>query len=142
MKEDYQAAFLKRAENVSVLEINERKIAAMHLGGVTIECLLKYMIFATLPKGATWEWKTDSNDPGHTITNPGHSYQNALRRQQRLQNRIQRFPEVRQWLDDVENPGCPFINLRYSGDEPDAGDYQRWQKSYKRLKKWLQNQAT
>ncbi|QFS45942.1 hypothetical protein [Nostoc sphaeroides] len=37
------------------------------------------MIFATLAKGATQEWKTDSTNPGHTITNLGHSYIEALK---------------------------------------------------------------
>ena len=39
-----------------------RKVGAMHFGGVTIECLLKAMIFATLPNGASREWKTSSID--------------------------------------------------------------------------------
>ena len=139
--EDYQAAFLQRASDVVVLDKNRRYIAAMHLGGVAIECYLKYMIFTTLPKKVNREWKTDTTDPGHTITNPGHSYQDAILRHQRLRDRIQRFPEVRKWLDDVENPGCHFIDLRYMGDEPDPTHYAQWQKSYRRIMKWLQNQT-
>ena len=139
--EDYQAAFLQRNADVLALDTKGRKIAAMHFGGVAIECLLKYMLLVSLPKGAIRDWKTTSNNPGHSMPNPGHSYQNALMYNRRLRDRIQRFPEVRQWLEEVENPICHFIDMRYKGNEPDAAAYQRWHKSYKRLMRWLQNQA-
>ena len=83
--EDYQAAFIQRHVDTETLCKSTRKIAAMHFGGVTIECLLKSR-------------KTDSNSPGHTITNPGHSYIEALKRHNRLQSRVQKFPEVRNGL--------------------------------------------
>lgn len=140
--EDYQAAFLQRSTDVSTLDTNGRQIAAMHIGGITIECLLKYMLTVSSPTGPIKEWKTELNNPGHSITNPGHSYKSALMQNRRLRDRIQRFPEVRQWLEDVENPGRHFIDMRYQGKEPDAIDYQKWHKSYKRLMRWLQNQGT
>ena len=65
--EDYQAAFIQRHIDTETLCKSTRKIAAMHFGGVTIECLLKSMIFAALPKGTSQEWKTDSNSPGATL---------------------------------------------------------------------------
>lgn len=138
--EDYQSAYLQRTSDAAILDKNGRRIAAMHLGGIAVECLLKYMLFTTLPKNATWEWKTISNNPGHTITNPGHSYIEAIQRHQRLRDRIQRFPVVLQWLNDVENPDSHFIKMRYVGNEPDPIKYAQWHKSYKRLMKWLQNQ--
>lgn len=139
--EDYQSAYLQRTSDAAILDKNGRRIATMHLGGIAVECLLKYMIFTTLPEKATWEWKTNSNNPGHTITNPGHSYSEAIQRHQKLRDRIQRFPVVLQWLNDVENPDCHFIDMRYVGKEPDPVKYAQWQKSYKRLMKWLQNQT-
>ena len=141
--EDYHAAFTQRHFDTETLCQSGRKVAAMHFGGVTIECLLKAMIFASLPKGATQEWMTDSNNPGHTITNPGHSYIEALRRHNRLSSRIDKFPEVRKWLDEVENPTSQhFIDMRYSSIEPDDTSYKRWLNAYKCLKGWLQKQAT
>jgi hypothetical protein len=140
--EDYHTAFLQRATDVTVLEQNGRRIAAIHFGGVTIECLLKHIIFTSLPKGARKEWKTDTCDPGHTITNPGHSYQEALNRHNRLRSRIQQFPFVLAWLNDVEHPEGHFINMRYSGNEPDDEKYKRWVQSYRSLIDWLQKQAT
>jgi hypothetical protein len=88
------------------------------------------------------EWKTDSLDPGHTITNPGHSYFEALRRHNRLNSRIQKFPEVMKWLQDIEYPNQHFIDMRYSCSEPDEASYKRWLDSYRRLRVWLQRQAT
>ena len=141
--EDYQAAFLERYYDTEKLDKSGRKIGAMHFGGVTIECLLKAMIFATLPNTATKEWKTDNNNPGHTFTNPGHSYTEALKRHNKLKSRIDKFPEVRKWLDEVENPiGQHFINMRYYAIEPNDENYKSWFNTYQKLIKWLQKQAT
>jgi hypothetical protein len=140
--EDYQTAFLARHIDTEVLCKSDRKTAAMHFGGVTIECLLKAIIFASLPKGASREWKTDSFDPGHTLTNPGHSYVEALKRNNRLNSRVQKCPEVRKWLQEIEQPNQHFIDMRYSCSEPDDERYKHWLDSYQRLRKWLQQQAT
>lgn len=141
--EDYQSAFIERHIDTEILCKSGRKVAAMHFGGVTVECLLKAMIFASLPKSASQEWMTDSNNPGHTITNPGHSYIEALKRHNRLRSRIDNFPQVRKWLDEVENPTSQnFIDMRYSGIEPDDQNYKRWLDTYQRLIGWLQKQAT
>ena len=140
--EDYQSAFIHRHTDTEILHQSGRKIAAMHFGGVTIECLLKSMIVATLPKAAIPEWKTDSNNPGHTITNPGHSYNEALKRHNRLKLRIQNFPDVMKWLNEVENPNLHFIDMRYCCNEPDDANYKRWLNAYQSLRGWLQKQTT
>jgi hypothetical protein len=140
--EDYQAAFIERHTDTEILCQSKRKIAAMHFGGVTIECLLKAMIFATLPKNASQEWKTDSNAPGHTITNPGHSFIEALKRHNRLHSRVQKFPEVMKWLNEIENPSQYFIDMRYCCSEPDDTSYKRRLHAYQSLIGWLQKQAT
>jgi hypothetical protein len=140
--EDYQAAFIQRSIDTETLCTSKRKIAAMHFGGVTIECLLKSIIFDTLPRGTTQEWKTDSNNPGHTITNPGHSYIEALKRQNRLYFRVQNTPAVLKWVNTVENPGQHFIDMRYSCIEPDDATYKQWLSAYQSLRRWLQKEAT
>ncbi len=141
--EDYNAAFIQRHLDTNVLCQSNRKVAAMHFGGVTIECLLKAMILATLPKKAIKEWKTDSNHPEHTITNPGHSYIEALKRHNKLKSRIDKFPEVIKWLTEVENPASQhFIDIRYSGLEPDDENYKKWLNAYNSIRSWLQKQAT
>lgn len=140
--EDYEAAFLQRVLDVNALHSAGRRSAAMHFGGITIECLLKYLIVTSLPQHAKKEWKTDSNDPGHTSKNPGHDYQNALRCHNKLLFRVQQSPYVLKWLKEVETPDSHFIDLRYTGKEPDDGKYRIWWKSYQSLLGWLQRNGT
>ncbi|NEP07462.1 MAG: hypothetical protein F6K34_23300, partial [Okeania sp. SIO4D6] len=131
--EDYQAAFLERYSDTEILDKSGIKIGAMHFGGVTIECLLKAMIFATLPNSATREWKTDNNNPGHTFTNPGHSYTEALKRHNKLKSRIDKFPQVRKWLDEIENPMCQhFIDIRYFAIEANNVNYKNCFNTYQK----------
>jgi hypothetical protein len=140
--EDYQAAFLERHKDTEILKASARKVAAMHLGGVTTECLLKAMIFASLPKNADREWKTDSNNPKHTISNPGHSFQDALKRHNRLNSRVDKFPSVKAWISIVENPSQHFIDMRYKCDDPKDQEYQKWLLAYESLIRWLQKQSS
>ena len=137
--EDYQSAFLQRHQDTEILCKSNRKIAAMHFGGITIECLLKSMILASV---SSQEWKTDSNNPGHTITNPGHSLRAALKSNNRLYSRVQKFPEVIKWINIVENPSQNFITMRYSSSEPNNDEYKQWLSAYTSLKQWLHKQAT
>jgi hypothetical protein len=137
--EDYQSAFLQRHQDTEILDRSNRKIAAMHFGGITIECLLKSMILASV---SSQEWKTDSNNPGHTITNPGHSLRAALKSNNRLYSRVQNCPEVIKWINIVENPSQNFITMRYSSSEPNNDEYKQWLSAYTSLKQWLHKQAT
>lgn len=137
--EDYQSAFLERHRDTEILDRSNRKIAAMHFGGITIECLLKSMILASV---SSQEWKTKSNNPGHTITNPGHSLTAALRSNNRLYSRVQNCPEVIKWINIVENPSQNFITMRYSSSEPNDDKYKEWLSAYTSLKQWLHKQAT
>ena len=137
--EDYQSAFSQRDDDTKILCESNRKIAAMHFGGITIECLLKSMILASV---SSQEWKTDSNNPGHTITNPGHSLRAALKSNNRLYSRVQNCPEVIKSINIVENPSQNFITMRYSSSEPNNDEYKQWLSAYTRLEKWLHKQAT
>ena len=141
--EDYQGAALERHQDTEALSNSDRKVAAMHFGGCTVECLLKSIIMASLPRGARQAWKTDSNTLGHTIKNPGHSLHNALKQHNRLYSRVQRFPEVRNWISIVESPyNQHFIDMRYSSNTPDDVEYKKWWSAYNSLRSWLQRQAT
>lgn len=140
--EDYQTAFFDRHQDTETLCSSSRQVAAMHFGGIATECLLKSIILASCPKGTQREWKTDANNPGHTITNPGHSFQDALKRHNILRSRIQKFPDVMKWLEIVENPNQHFIDMRYSSNSPEDSDYKKWLSAYKSLLGWLQRQAT
>jgi hypothetical protein len=126
--EDYQAAFIERHIDTETLCQSGRKVAAMHFGGVTIECLLKAIICDTLPGGASQKLMT-------------HSYTALLAKHPTLQSRATH--KVREWLDEVENPNSQlFINMRYCGIEPNDASYKRWLYAYKCLTGWLQTKAT
>ena len=57
--------------------------------------------------------------------------------------RIEKNPQVREWLDKVENPiGQNFIDIRYCAIEADNINYESWFKTYTKLIGWLQKQAT
>ena len=146
--EDFQAAFKERHADVEALHATQRRTAAMHFGGVAVECLLKAIVSASLPTNSRGEreWKTETNDPGHTISRPSHEFDKILGAHQKLRSRVQMNPGALKWLNDVEHPGCPFINMRYLGKEADTSDaqekYKRWRKSYISLVSWLQMQET
>ena len=128
--EDYQAAFIERHIDTETLSKSGRKVAAIHFGGISIECLLKAIIFASLPKDMSKDLRT-------------HSYTALLKQNNKLKSRIDKFPEVRKWLEEVENPiSQHFIDMRYSCNEPDDESYKRWLNAYQRLRGWLQTQAT
>ena len=61
--EDFRAAFEQRNQDTEALYSSERRVAAMHFGGIAVECLLKSLILASLPKHAQREWKIGSNAP-------------------------------------------------------------------------------
>ena len=138
--EDYQAAFLQRHQDKNILEKGDRKVATMHFGGVAVECILKSMIMDSLP---IKEWKTDSNNPGHTVKNPGHDLQSALKCHNRLYSRVKNFPQIIKWINIVEQrPQGHFIDLRYDGGETNQKDYDDWLSAYNSLIGWLNKQAT
>ena len=126
--EDYQAAFIGRHIDTKTLDQSGRKVAAMHFGGVTIECLLKAIICDTLPGVASQNLKT-------------HSCIALLVQHNKLNSRA--TPKVREWLDEVQNPTSqPFINMRYCGIDPNDASYKHWLYAFNELTKWLQKQAT
>jgi hypothetical protein len=135
--EDFQSAYVERDKDTRVLHDSERKIAAMHLGGVTVECLLKALILSTVPK-AQRTWKTDDHDPGHTVTNPGHSFEAALKRNNTLRHRVSQNSTVKNWIKIVESPNSQhFIDMRYSTNVPHDKDYKEWWYAYESLRNWL-----
>ncbi|MHA1772876.1 MAG: hypothetical protein ACTSXO_01960 [Candidatus Heimdallarchaeota archaeon] len=138
--EDFEAVYQERMLDTEMLYHQERYIAAMHFGGISIECLLKAMIvdFHNLT-----EWKTDSTHPGHTIHNPGHDLIKAIRTINQLWSNVQRNPQVLTWLNQVEYPFIEhYIDLRYLGNEPDEKRHKEWFEAYTKLKIWLVKQST
>jgi len=126
--EDYQAAFIGRHFDTKTLDQSGRKVAAMHFGGVTIECLLKAIICNTLPGGASQNLRT-------------HSYTALLTKHHRLNSRA--TDTVREWLGEVEYPTSQhFIDMRYCGIEPNDASYRHWLDAFNQLTNWLLEQAS
>lgn len=142
--EDYHTAFLRCVKDVEVLHEQKRRIAAMHFGGVAIECFLKYMIFTSLPRNAIKNWydgTEETGNYGHTYKNPGHNYDAALGCLNTVNDRVKRFGTVQAWLNTVERPEGHFIDMRYLGYEPEEEKYKKWYHSYLSLKEWLQTKG-
>jgi hypothetical protein len=146
--EDFQAAYKERHADVEALHAARRRTAAMHFGGVAVECLLKAIAWVSLPKNSQGEreWKTKTNDPGHTISRPSHNLEEILHISHKLRDRAKGDPRVYIWLNNVERPECHFIDMRYLGRETNTSDseqrYKRWRKSYTSLVSWLEQQGT
>src|SRR5215469_5479280 len=103
--EDYHAAFLRCVDDVKALDEKGRRVAAMHFGGVAVECLLKHMLVSSIPQGATKEWYNSRREStwnyGHRIENPGHEYNSVLSQHRALELRVDDDPGVRKLLSDV-----------------------------------------
>lgn len=137
--EDYHGAFEQRSRDTEILIASDRKTAAMHWGGITVEALLKAIIVSY---HNITEWKSDSHDPGHSITNPKHDLLGAVKRVNKLKTRLESVPGMLEMLHRVQDPDGFFVDLRYASSEPENDRYNRWLESYRRLVHWLQVQAT
>lgn len=140
---NYEAAYLKRFQDTRILHDSRRWTAAMHWEGCTIECLLKAIVLAQIPKLEERHWSTDEHPQPHGIKCPkGHDLLQSLALQQKLYRRAQKFPQVIQWLRKVQTPGQDFIDLRYEAEEASETAYKEWWDAYDRLRGWLEKQKT
>ncbi|HLN61737.1 MAG TPA: hypothetical protein VK464_09315 [Symbiobacteriaceae bacterium] len=147
--EDFQGAYIERALDTAALQTANRRVGTMHLGGMTIECLLKHMI-VTYHRVRGWDLPS-VREPGVLVTNPGHDVVAAARRMVRLQDRIDRNPAVRAWLQEIRFPGrlmhpepgrvwVTFESARYDSRLPTDPAYTTWCTAYSELRKWLLEQ--
>ncbi|WP_053367815.1 hypothetical protein [Bacillus sp. FJAT-27245] len=133
--DDYSTAFISRCLDTNRLYLSKRKIAAMHLGGITIECFLKKTCF--IYHGIN-DWNQISNRTGVSIANPRHRISNLVTIISSLHIRANASPDVMQAIRHVQEPcGMDYILWRYHGVEPSQGDFEEWYKSYVLLLKWL-----
>lgn len=133
--EDYRSAFIHRCIDTKEMYKNNRKIAAMHMGGITLECLLKD---ALVKYHGISGWKMNSKLSGSIIRNPGHKLNLAITDIPKLELRANSNPAIMKLFNEVQQPtGAEFIDLRYLGMEPDQAIYDQWYKSYMTLLQWL-----
>ncbi len=136
--EDYEAAYHERLRDTQELDQAQRRLAALHWGGITVECFLKALVVAG--RGIS-QWQT-SDSPSHGVKNPGHDLKESVKLHNKLRNRFQEFPEAMKWLERIDMPAGHFIDLRYRSEAPNDAEYREWLHSYKRLLRWLQKQST
>jgi hypothetical protein len=153
--EDFRHAYQERLQDKTLLESADRRTAAMHLGGVTIECLLKAMR-VEIDHISDWHIPGEKCPtckaavrPGHLqhhgIENPGHHLFIAIQRWPRLMQRITKMDRAQRdsfirWIRLLETPTCHYIDLRYTCDSPSDAEFQQWQEAFKRTHAWLQAQ--
>ncbi|MBD2636058.1 hypothetical protein H6G52_11865 [Limnothrix sp. FACHB-881] len=127
MIEDYASAFVERAQDQAVLAKADRRIAAMHMGGIVIECRLKadyQSSFQTSPRRT------------HDLLALAIGL-NDLAEQQHLA-RPKFDEETIELIQKINAPlDRPFIHLRYLGISPTDQDYMQWKVDFRTLQKRL-----
>lgn len=107
--EDFIGAYIERRQDVEILLTN-RRIVAIHLGGIVVECQLKSFLI-TYHKIKKWEEKSQrkkSSMFNQTISNPGHGLQKAMRQMPELFNRAKLDQKLLEHLRDIQ---YPLLNL-------------------------------
>lgn len=133
--DNYPLAFISRCLDTKRLYSQERKIAAMHLGGITIECFLKKTCFVY--HGIT-DWGQVSVRTRSIINNPKHRIFNLIRIISSLHTRANASPQIMDAIRKVQEPcGMDYILWRYQGLEPSQAHFDDWYNSYHMLLKWL-----
>jgi len=133
--DDYPTAFISRCLDTKQLYNQNRKIAAMHLGGITIECLLKKVCF--IYHGLS-DWEQVSKRTGKIIYNPKHRLSVLISLINSLYIRASYNQQIMDALKKVQEPcGLDYILWRYQGNEPGKAEFDDWYKSYLTLLKWL-----
>ena len=140
--EDFIGAYIERRQDVEILLTN-RRIVAIHLGGIVVECQLKSFPI-TYHKIKKWEEKSQrkkSSMFNQTISNPGHGLQKAMRQMPELFNRAKLDQKLLEHLRDIQYPLgtnlIDYIDLRYI---PQVSQEQsdQWKKSFYYVCGWLE----
>ncbi|WP_196494245.1 hypothetical protein [Burkholderia cepacia] len=143
--EDYENASSARRADVETLLHGEapRAIAAVHLGGVSVECKLKSLV-AKYHNIASWDENSRrKKDPklGQPIPRPGHGLIAAIRLMDTVYRKAKSDPMLLKHLSRVMYPSGAtsrdFIDLRYVATELDKNSLADWQQSFHYVLNWL-----
>jgi len=137
--EDFSSAYLKRAIDTNVLIESQRRCAAQHFGGFTIECFLKSLIVEI---NSIDDCISNTNGVQHGIKNPGHELFTALKYIPELRHRLHQFPHMISYLNLIQQPSDHYISIRYNGAEVSQEQFNKWLEAYKSLLGWLIKQST
>ena len=143
--ENYAAAYEARLSDVETLLAPEtpRAVAAVHLGGVAVECRLKALA-VTYHKITEWGQEgARARDPwkGKSIARPGHSLVPIVKLMNELYQKAKNDARFLTHLDALVHPTgatqVDFIDLRYAGDEVERDALQGWRRSFEYVCGWL-----
>jgi hypothetical protein len=143
--EDYEVAHKNRLSDIEVLlnGPNKRGTAAIHLGGVAIECRLKALIilYHKIEKWDDHSRRQKDARFGQPIARTGHSLISAVRVMPDVYAKAKADPLFLEHLNNINFPTgaslIDFIALRYAS--VDIGDpvLSSWRESLKYVLGWL-----
>lgn len=144
--EDYAGACESRLKDVTALLecVPPRSVAAVHLGGIAIECRIKALI---LDYHEIANWDDPSRCPKdpmrkQPVTRPGHSLIAGLRLMSDLYRKALADRLFIEHLESLTHPAgstaLDFIDLRYHADELGNETLHNWRRSLKYIQSWLE----
>lgn len=140
--EDFNAAFADRSMDVTALKQDSRRIGRMHLGGIVIECLIKYIIvkhYGISQRENIHTWlctQNMSNLRNGVLNNPKHRLNNGIQAVDILRNQVD--SKIVEMVETLQRPlGVDYIDLRYCARSVTDQELEEWEKSYKAIRKWL-----
>ncbi|WP_120750171.1 hypothetical protein [Paenibacillus ginsengarvi] len=139
--EKFDRAYHERSIDLSQIK-QMRRIAAMHLGGVIIECLIKSIIvkyYGINQRNRITEWIATRNIPRsgrNIIQNPSHRLFQGIQLITPLFNRVD--TNIIAFLNVLQRPnGIEYIDLRYHSGNITNQQYEDWLKAYTAIRAWL-----
>jgi hypothetical protein len=143
--EDYAGACTERYRDVeALLQSNPmRSTAAVHLGGIAVECQIKALVLR-YHRICVWNEKGERAQDAFfkkPIARPGHNLVAAVKQMTRLYEKAKADPLFLKHLDGVMHPvgsrDADFIGVRYSATALESNALQPWQKSLDYVRGWL-----
>ncbi|WP_145613243.1 hypothetical protein [Nitrospirillum amazonense] len=143
--EDYGGASNARYKDFRVLVdgSEKRAIAAVHLGGIAVECQVKSLILLYHGINNWHEPSKKKKEPGHgtPVKRPSHDIVSAIEKMPDLYNKAKSDAKFLSHLSNIKYPlgitGGDFIELRYSELEGECINLPEWEHSLNYVKAWL-----
>lgn len=143
--EDYTGACEARYLDVEALLCFEpmRSTAAIHIGGIAVECQIKALVLVYHGIGAWNEQGRRARDAhyGRSVARPGHSLVSSVKLMARLYEKAKADPLFIKHLDQLMHPAgsrdADFIDMRYAANDLDGVNMDAWRKSLNYVRGWL-----
>jgi hypothetical protein len=144
--ENYEIAYQNRLSDIEVLLSSSKKrgTAAIHLGGVAVECRLKALIilYHRISKWDDLSRRPKDAKLGQPIARTGHSLIGAVKVMPDMYAKAKADPLFLKHLNNINFPtgatAIDFIALRYASTDIVEPTISTWQESFKYVLGWLQ----